>query len=99
VALNIEIVVNRRMYAEEALGGSCRFEPLHLALSSPHYLMRILRPIVASKPLLVRAGQPQMPECRAVGAQLVSYQQFRRKPCFLSSLRISRSAARLSRRR
>jgi hypothetical protein len=32
------------------------FEPLHLALSSPHYLMRILRPIVASKLLLMGAG-------------------------------------------
>ena len=86
MVLNIEIVVDRRMYAEKALGGSCRFKPLHLALSSSHYLMRILRPIVASKPLLMRAGQPQMPECRAIGAQLVSNQQFRCKALFLEQL-------------
>ena len=83
MALNIEVVVDRGMDAEKALGGSYRFEPLHPALSSSHYLMRILRPIVASKTLFMRAGQPQMPECRAVGAQLVGYQQFRRESLFL----------------
>ena len=71
MALNIEIVVDCRMYAEKALSEPCRFEPLHLALSSPHYLMRLLCPIVASKTLFMRAGQSQMPKCRAVGAELV----------------------------
>ena len=42
MALKIEGVVDRSMHAEEALGGSSRFEPLHLAFSSPHRLMRIL---------------------------------------------------------
>ena len=55
MALNIKIVVDCRMYAEKALDGPCRFEALHLALSSPLYLMRILRPIVASKTLFMRA--------------------------------------------
>jgi hypothetical protein len=49
--------------------------------------------------MFVRAGQPQAPESRGVGAQLVSHQQFGGNPCFLRSLRMSRSAARLSRRR
>jgi hypothetical protein len=39
MALKVEGVVDRGMHAEEALGRSSRFEPLHLALSSPHRLM------------------------------------------------------------
>jgi len=57
MTLKVEGVVDRGMHAEEALGGSSRFEPLHLALSSPYRLMRILRPIVAPQPLFVRTGQ------------------------------------------
>ena len=79
MALKIEGVVDRSMHAEEALGGSSRFEPLHLAFSSPHRLMRILGAIVLPEPLLMKAGQLQLPERRAVGAQLVRYQQFRHK--------------------
>src|SRR5271166_3023670 len=44
MALKVEGVVNGGMHAEEALSGSSRFEPLHLALSSPYRLMRVLRP-------------------------------------------------------
>jgi hypothetical protein len=33
MALKVEGVVDRGMHAEEALSGSSRFEPLHLALS------------------------------------------------------------------
>src|SRR6266436_300444 len=86
MALKVEGIMDGGMHAEKALGGSCRFEPLHFALSASHYLMRVLRPIVASKPLLMRAGQPQMPECRAVGAQLVSDEQSRRKALLLEQL-------------
>jgi len=57
VALKVEGIVNGGMHAEEALGGSSRFEPLHLALSSAYRLMRVLRPIVAPKPLFVRTAQ------------------------------------------
>ena len=46
----------------------------------------------------MRAGQLQLPERRAVGAQLVGYQQFRHKPLLSESLPISRNAARLLRR-
>jgi hypothetical protein len=42
MALKVEGVVDGGMHAEEALGRSSRFEPLHLALSSPYRLMRIL---------------------------------------------------------
>ena len=61
--------------------------------------MRVLRAIVRPQPLLVTAGQAQTMERRGVGAQLVGDQQFGDEARFLSSLRISRSTARLSRRR
>jgi hypothetical protein len=57
MALKVEGVVNRGMHAEEALSGSSRFEPPHLALPSPYRLMRVLRPIVAPKPLFVPTAQ------------------------------------------
>jgi hypothetical protein len=66
VALKVEGVVNRTVHAQEALGGSSRLEPLQLALASSDCLMRILRPIVLPKPLLVPAGQSQAPERRGV---------------------------------
>jgi len=86
MALKVEGVVDRNMDAEEALGGSSRLEPLHLALSSPYRLMRVLRPIILPKPLFVRAGQPEAPESRGVGAQLVSHQQFRWEPLLSEKL-------------
>jgi hypothetical protein len=46
MALKVEGVVDGGMHAEEALSGSSRFEALHLALSSPHRLMRILGAII-----------------------------------------------------
>jgi hypothetical protein len=62
MALKVEGVLDRGMHAEEALSGSSRFEPLHLALSSLYRLMRILGAIVLAEPLLMRAGQLQLPE-------------------------------------
>jgi hypothetical protein len=56
MALKVEGVVDRGMHAEEALGGSSRFEPLHLALSSPYGLMRILGAIIFAEPLFMSAG-------------------------------------------
>jgi hypothetical protein len=67
MTLEIEGVVDRGMHAEEALGRSSRFEPLDLAFSSPHRLMRILGAIVLPEPLLMKAGQLQLPERRASG--------------------------------
>jgi hypothetical protein len=57
MALKIEGAVDRGMHAEEALGRSSRFEPLHPALSSPYRLMRILGAIVLAELLFMRAGQ------------------------------------------
>ena len=57
MALKIEVIVDSGMHAEEALGGSSRFEPLHLALSSSHHLMRVFGPIVPPEPLFMRTGQ------------------------------------------
>ena len=58
MALEIEGVVDGRMHAEKALCGARRLEPLHFALASSHRLMRVLRSIVLSEPLLVEAAQP-----------------------------------------
>jgi hypothetical protein len=57
MALKVEGVVNGGMHSEEALSGSSRFEPLHLALSSPYRLMRVLRPDYCSEALFVRTAQ------------------------------------------
>jgi hypothetical protein len=84
VALQIE--VDGGVHAEEALGGSSRIEPLLLALSSPHGLMRILRPIILPKRLLMRTGQSETAERRGVGAQFVGDQQFRREAVPLEQL-------------
>ena len=84
--LKVEGVVNRTVHAEEALGGSSRLEPLLLALSSPHGLMRILRPIILPKRLLMRTGQSETAERRGVGAQFVGDQQFRREAVPLEQL-------------
>jgi len=67
--------VDGGMHAEKTLSGASRLEPLHFALSSPHRLMRIFRPMVLSPPLLIRAGQSQPPECRGVRAPLVGDHQ------------------------
>src|SRR6516162_10271143 len=80
MALEVEGVVDGSVHAQKALSGSGRFEALQLALASSHHLMRVLRPMVHSQPLFVRAGQPQSPERRGVRAQLVGHQQFLSTP-------------------
>jgi len=70
------------MHVKEALGGSSRFEALHLALSSPYRLMRVLRPIVLAQPLFVLTCQSHAPERRGVGAQLVGASNLGANPCF-----------------
>ena len=86
MALKVEGAVNRTVQAQEALGGSSRLEPLQLALASSDCLMRIFRPIVFPKPLLMPAGESQTPERGGVGAQLVGDQQFRRETLLLEQL-------------
>jgi hypothetical protein len=77
VPLKVEGVVNRTAHAEEALSRARRLEPLQLALASSHYLMRIVRPVIFPKPLLMPTAQSETSEGGAVGAQLVADQQFR----------------------
>jgi hypothetical protein len=71
VALEVEGVVNRTVHVEKAQRRSSRLEPLQLALASSDCLMRILRPIVLSKPLLMpsssaaeRSTRSQLPASR-----------------------------------
>jgi hypothetical protein len=86
MALKVEGVVDGSVHAEETLGRAGRFEPLHLALLSSHHLMRVLGAIVSTEPLFMRAGQPQTPERRCVGAQLVGYRQLPREALLLKKL-------------
>jgi len=58
MALEVEGVVGGGVHAQKSLGGVSRLEPLHLALSPTHRLMRVLGSIVAPDPLFVRAAQP-----------------------------------------
>jgi hypothetical protein len=83
MSLMVEGVVYRGMDIEKGLGGSRRLEPLHLALSSPHNSMGVFSAIILSEASLVRAGEAQLPESRAVGAQLVGDQQLRCEALFL----------------
>ena len=68
MALKVEVVVDGGMHAKEALGGSSRFEALHLALSSSYHLVRVLGPIVLAKLPFMVARQPDVVEGGAVGA-------------------------------
>src|SRR5215469_16754510 len=86
MALKVEDVVDGSVHAEKTLCGASRFEPLHLALSSSHHLMRIFGSIVLSEPLLMRAGQSQTPERGGVRAQLVGDQQSGREALLLEQL-------------
>jgi hypothetical protein len=98
MALKVEGVVNGGMHAEKALCGASRFEALHFPLPPSHDLVRVLGAIAHPQPLLVTAGQMELPERGGIGAQLVGDRQLGRKALLLSSLRISLTAARLSRR-
>jgi hypothetical protein len=48
MALKVEGILDGGMHVQKALGGSSRFEALHLALSSSHRLMRSFRPDCSS---------------------------------------------------
>jgi len=82
----VEGVVDGGMDVEKTLRGSRRLEPLHLALASPHDLMGVFSAIVFSEASIMRAGEAQLPESRAVGAQLVGDQQLRCEALFLEQL-------------
>jgi hypothetical protein len=75
MALMVERIVDGAVHAQEALGGCCRFEPLHLALSPSHDLVGVLSPIIFVEPLVVTTGQMEFSERGAVGPQFVSHDQ------------------------
>ena len=79
----VESIVDGGMEVEKTLRGSRRLESLHLAFSSPHDLMGVFSAIVLSEASIVRASEAQLPESRAVGAQLVGDEQLRREALFL----------------
>ena len=58
MALDLERVVDGGVNGQETLGGSRRFETLHLALAPSCRLMRILGPIVLAQPLLMAGDNP-----------------------------------------
>ena len=59
MALQVEGVVDGGVQAEKSLRGTGRLEPLHLALSPSHDLMRILGTIVHSQPLFMPQVRPR----------------------------------------
>ena len=78
MALMVERIVDGGVHTEEALGGCCRLEPLHLAFSPSHDLVRVLGSIILAEPLFVTAGQVEIPERGAVGPQFVGHDQLGR---------------------
>ena len=78
MALMVEGIVDGGVHAEEALGGCCRLEPLHLALSPSHDLVGVLGPIIFAEPLVVTTGQTEVSERGAVGPQFVGHDQLGR---------------------
>jgi hypothetical protein len=99
MALEVEGVVDGGLHAEKPLGGASRLEPLHFALSSSHRLMRVFGPIVLRSPCSCGQFSRKRRNAEAYERSLSVTSNLGLKPCFLSSLRISRSAARVSRRR
>ena len=69
--LNIECVVDRGMDRNEALGRFGQFEALHLSLSPPDRLMRVLGAVVGAQSLLVQSRKAKFAKCRSVGAQFI----------------------------
>lgn len=59
------------MHGDETLGGTRRFEPLHLALASAERLVGDLGPVVPANPLFVVGAQANLLERSPVGAQLI----------------------------
>jgi len=68
MALDVKGVLDSGVNGQKALGGSGRFETLHLALTPSCRLVRILSPIVLAQALLVASRQSDFRLCRAVRA-------------------------------
>jgi hypothetical protein len=86
MALDVECVVDGGVNGQETLGGSGRFETLHLALAPSCRLMRILSPIVCTQAVVMASRQSNFGLRRAVRAQLVGHQHIGREALFLEQL-------------
>ena len=62
MALEVEGVVDGGVDAEKPSCGAVRFEALHFPLPPLHDLVRDLGTIVHPRPLLMTAGQTELPE-------------------------------------
>jgi hypothetical protein len=93
MALDIEGVVDRRVSGKKSLRRAWTLETLHLALSSPSWLMRILGAVVFPSTPLVAIFDPELaaaaPQERSSSVIIRSGT----KAYFFRSLRISFSAA------
>ena len=70
VALQVKHVVDGGVRGDELLSGALRLQPLHEPLASSYRLMRVLHPVVRTKPSgPVVAGQSERSGCRAVRTQ------------------------------
>ena len=86
MSLDVEDVVNGSVDREEALGRADRFEALHLALSSSHWLVRILCPVVCTQTLIVSPGGSNQLQRRAVRSEFVGNNDGRREALPLQAL-------------
>ena len=74
MALQIEVVVNRRMNGDEFLQTSHATEPLHGPFSSSKRQVRVLRPIVHPAASFLLVGIANILHRRAVGSEFIGYQ-------------------------
>ena len=86
MALDVECVVDGGVNGQETLGGSGRFETLHLALAPSCRLMRILGLVVCAQALVMASRQSNFGLRRAVRAQPVGHQHIGCKALFLEQL-------------
>lgn len=71
MAARVEVLADRPVGREEALGLPWRLESLHLSFSLSGRLVRILGPIVKISALPMLDALEDLPLCRAVARQLV----------------------------
>ena len=68
-----EVAVDEGVGREEVLGLPGRFEPLHLALSSSRWTMRVLGPIIQISTLSMFDAGKQLTLSNAIAPQLVGH--------------------------
>ena len=79
MALEVEGIVDGGVDAEKPLRRAGRFEALHFPFPPSHNLVRVRGAIVRAQPLLMTAGQTELPERGGIGGQLVGNRALRRK--------------------